>query len=101
VTFNGHPGSFRANGAAARSGVQLEVLPRVQPNGSILMDVNSTWAAEAPGLGIAGQPGFVEAGRRYTRVTEPGKMFKVRLAADGPESQVWAEITATVEPKAK
>lgn len=100
-TYNGRPALFRANGAAAKSSAQLEVLPLVYRNGSVWVDVNSTWAADAPGLGIAGQPGFTESSRRHTRVTESGRTFKVRIAAAGPDSQVWAEVTATIEPKGK
>lgn len=46
-------------------------------------------------IGTRGAPGPVPAAPpvRVTRLATPGERFRVRLAADSPESQTWIEVT--------
>ena len=82
-------------------GTRIEVIPVTQRDGKLWTDVNVGRCDTNFGPGAAGLPAFTEQTVRHTRVGKSGDTFRVRVAADSPESQTWVEVTATEVAKPK
>ncbi len=82
-------------------GTRIEVIPVTLRDGKLWIEVNVGRCDTNFGPGAAGLPGFTEQTIRLTRVGKSGDTFRVRVAADSPESQTWVEVTATEVAKPK
>ena len=82
-------------------GTRIEVIPVTLRDGKLWIEVNVGRFDTNFGPGAAGLPGFTEQSIRHTRTAKPGDTFRVRVAADSPESQTWVEVTATEVAKPK
>src|SRR3954468_22728896 len=104
VTRSGERASFRSGGEVAVKhpagtlvlepiGTSVEVLPTARPDGTILMDLGTTFRTVNARPGATGVPGFTERSVRLNRLARPGETFKVRIAAESPTDQTWVEVT--------
>ena len=82
-------------------GTCIEVLPLALRDGKLWIETNVKRCDTNFGPGATGLPGFTEQNVRHTRTVKPGDTFRVRVAADSPESQTWVEVTATEVAKPK
>ena len=104
VTKSGRSAFFRAGTQSVNDkkpaewfGTEIEVVPVVYANGKVWADVNTRHVEACPGLGIQVgdqiRPGSTERSLRLSRVVSSGYKFRIRIAADSPSSQTWAEVT--------
>jgi hypothetical protein len=107
VAFDGQSATFMAgsegNEMSKPYGVKLAFWPTRQTDGTIRLVMATTLSEPCGELGIqAGGkrvPGVTERTYRYDRVVKAGEKFRVRLAADSPASQTWAEVTVRDESR--
>ena len=105
VTQSGRSAMFRTGAsvldpagdkkAAEWVGTTVDFLPIAYPNGKVWVDVNATHREARHGLGLPGQPGYVEQTLRISRIVTSGEKIRFRIAADSPSSQTWAEVTVS------
>ncbi|HJZ58494.1 MAG TPA: hypothetical protein VKE74_26365 [Gemmataceae bacterium] len=94
-------------------GVTVKLTPKGQPDGSIRLRVEAEVTEVTTGSGLARRPvGFtravmpdeIEVTKRAagtTRSVQPGEMVRVRIMADSPTDQTWAELTVSLVPAEK
>lgn len=107
--FNGQTATFLVGGhggAKGPFGIQLEFCPAVLKNGAVRLGVTTAFSTPRETAVAFGDEqrtvtAFDTQTRRHERLVKAGEPFRVRIAADSPEVQTWAEVTVREERRPK
>jgi general secretion pathway protein D len=93
------PGSGRVT--YQPTGVTLKLTPKVQPEGTVLLRLESQITEVAPGRGVTLSkgvvvPAFNTQSVQLIRVAKDTESFKVRVAADSVTDQTWIDLTVNI-----